>query len=430
MESLRKSFIGAVSCAVAGMIVLSAATIWLCLAFQSWLLPDSDEIYITVKTIFADGTSLEAVHRITLDREEGTEQENYHIVPGFTVEGKDAQIKEGRIDSVEKIENSVDQLSPKRKLAYRFSQGAMVGFPLLYSILGILLCAIWFYRKKLAVPIRVLSDASAHIARKDLDFAVEYDSRDELGDLCRSFEQMRQTLYENNRELWNMLEERKLLHASVAHDLRNPIAVIEGYAEHLLLSMEAGSLTDRKLRKTAVNLQRAAKRLSCYTESSRHLDKLEEIEIHRRTESLPELLTELIDDFSVMAGQKGITLKRQSSLPQGEVVVDRQILFRIFENIIVNALRYARKEIQVDFTLEPGKLSVIVTDDGVGFDREILKQRDVKLLLRGSGSGEHIGMGLRISRILCKRHDGELRLANLPQGGASVTIVIGIDAPA
>ncbi len=173
MESLRKSFIGAVSCAVAGMIVLSAATIWLCLAFQSWLLPDSDEIYITVKTIFADGTSLEAVHRITLDREEGTEQENYHIVPGFTVEGKDAQIKEGRIDSVEKIENSVDQLSPKRKLAYRFSQGAMVGFPLLYSILGILLCAIWFYRKKLAVPIRVLSDPSPHIAIEALEFAVE-----------------------------------------------------------------------------------------------------------------------------------------------------------------------------------------------------------------------------------------------------------------
>lgn len=426
MGSLRRSFIGAVSVAVAGMIVLSAATVWFCLAFQSWLMPDSDEMYIRIKTIFEDGSSQEATHRVSLGDKGKTKPESYEIVPGFSIIGKDAPIVEGKIDSIEKIENSVDQLSPKRKFAYRFSQGAMIGFPLLYSIMGILLCAVWFYRRKLAVPIRVLSDASAHIARRDLDFVVEYDSRDELGDLCRSFEAMRRTLYENNRELWSMLEERKLLHASVAHDLRNPIAVIEGYAEHLQLSMEAGSLTDQRLKKIAVNLRRAAKRLSCYTESIRHLNKLDDIEIHRTTEHLPDLLTDLMDDFSVMARQKGITLMRQSSLPQGEVEIDRQVFFRIFENIVVNALRYAREVIQVEFTLEQGRLLTIVTDDGPGFDQEILQQKEPKLLLRGSGPEEHIGMGLRISRILCKRHDGDLLLANGPQGGATVTLAIGI----
>ena len=57
--------------------------------------------------------------------------------------------------------------------------------------------------------------------------------QDELGRLCAAFEKMRQTLYENNRQMWSMLEERRALQASVAHDLRNPIAIMTGYVEYL-----------------------------------------------------------------------------------------------------------------------------------------------------------------------------------------------------
>lgn len=426
MESLRKSFIGAVSCAVAGMIALSGITIWFCLAFQSWLLPDANALYVTVQTVFDDGSSQEYTQMVTLGEEGRSEQETYDITPQLKIIGDAREIVDDRIYSVEKIENSVEGLSPKRRFAYRFSQGAMIGFPLLYSVIGILVCALWFYKKKLAVPIHILSDASSHIAEQDLDFTVEYSGRDELGELCHSFEQMRQALYENNREMWNMLEERRILHASVAHDLRNPIAVIEGYAEHLQLSLEAGNLTDQKLKKTAANLRHAAKRLSCYTESIRHLNKWEELEIHRGLENLPELLTEIIEDFSVMARQKNIRLKLASSLPEGEALLDRQVFFRILENIIVNALRYARECIWIEFTLQSGRLYTTVTDDGEGFSGDILMQREQHFMLHGDKSGEHMKMGIMISRALCKRHGGELRLANSTQGGASVTIVLGI----
>lgn len=426
MGSLRKSFIGAVSCAVAGIILLSGLTVWFCLAFQSWLLPDPNAVYITVKTTFADGSTREFTQRFALRGENESEQEIYDITPQLMIEGEDASIVEDRIDSIEKIENSVEGLSPKRKFAYRFSQGAMIGLPFLYSVIGILLCALWFYKKKLAPPIHILSEASSHIAEHDLDFTVEYRSRDELGDLCRSFEQMRQVLYENNRELWNMLEERKLLQASVAHDLRNPIAVIEGYAEHLQLSIEAGNLTDQKLMKMAVNLQNAAGRLSCYTESIRHLNKLEELEIHRKRENLPDLLTEIMDDFSVMARQKNIELKLVSHLPTGEVLLDRQIYFRVFENIVVNALRYAKGVIQIEFALQSGKLLTVVTDDGEGFTQKVMQEKGQQFMLYDGNTGEHRGMGLMISRVLCKRHSGELKLANSTQGGASVTIILGL----
>ena len=72
-------------------------------------------------------------------------------------------------------------------------------------------------------------------------------SADELGQLCAAFESMRQALVDNNRLLWDMLEERRALQASVAHDLRNPIAIMGGYVEHLQESRKAGLLTDEEL---------------------------------------------------------------------------------------------------------------------------------------------------------------------------------------
>lgn len=80
------------------------------------------------------------------------------------------------------------------------------------------------YHKILEPPITVLMDATAHIQDRDLNFQITFDGQDELGQLCTAFEKMRQTLYENNRQLWSMLEERRALQASVAHDLRNSIA--------------------------------------------------------------------------------------------------------------------------------------------------------------------------------------------------------------
>jgi nitrate/nitrite-specific signal transduction histidine kinase len=86
---------------------------------------------------------------------------------------------------------------------------------------------------KLSVPLKLLSEATKQISAQNLDFSLHYNCTDEMGKLCSSFEQMRSTLHENFREMWNILEERKLLQASIAHDLRNPIAVIEGYTEYL-----------------------------------------------------------------------------------------------------------------------------------------------------------------------------------------------------
>ena len=56
-----------------------------------------------------------------------------------------------------------------------------------------------------------------------------------MGDLCRAMDTMRAALLKNNQETWAMMEERRKLSASIAHDLRTPITVMKGYAGGRLL---------------------------------------------------------------------------------------------------------------------------------------------------------------------------------------------------
>ena len=80
-----------------------------------------------------------------------------------------------------------------------------------------------FYRKRLKKPFAILEGAVDRIGRKDLDFTVSYASEDEIGRLCASFEEMRKSLEENQKEMWKLVEDQKQLNAAFAHDLRTPL---------------------------------------------------------------------------------------------------------------------------------------------------------------------------------------------------------------
>ena len=81
------------------------------------------------------------------------------------------------------------------------------------SVLCVIAAGVLFYLRKLKKPLLILDSASARIAAGHLDFKVEYDSANEFGRLAASFEKMRRSLYEANREMWQMMEARRRLNA-------------------------------------------------------------------------------------------------------------------------------------------------------------------------------------------------------------------------
>lgn len=416
---LRRFLILTVCLSIGTVTLVSALIISSCAAFRHWLLPDPNAVYLTVEETFSDGTVASSTHLLNFGGD-------LSLLPFLRSESDDASavedIKQTRY-SVEKIETGVESLSPKRKLAYQGCGIIMFAVPTVLAFSAILWCGMYFYRQKLKQPLALLADAAKQIAEQNLDFELVYSCGDEMGELCCSFENMRKALCENNKAMWNMLEERRLMQASVAHDLRNPIAIIEGYTEYLEKGLEGGEISREKITRIAQNLGAAAKRLEQYTESVRLLNRTEETQLDRRIVSAKKLASDIAADLSLLSEQNGIFLEVANHLPQEEIQVDFALLYRILENILNNALRYAKQKIQLAFSLEDRILMITITDDGKGFPSEILKGTEKKLI--AADKDGHMGIGLSICRLLCRKHGGKLELSNT-SGGACVKIFLSV----
>ena len=309
------------------------------------------------------------------------------------------------------------ELSTKRNIIYYGSYAAMIGLPVVYIVGGIGIATMVYYKRKLRIPIAQLQNGIKRIQENDLDFCIEYNGGDELGQLCGSMEKMRKELRQNNKALWEALEQRKLLNASVAHDLRTPITVLKGYLDYLEDGILQDKLTEDKLLDTVLSMQGAVTRLEQYAECVRNLEKIENIEIKIQPENVKHLIKEIESNISQLTGKKEILFSDGISFD--EVNIDKGVLFRILENLLQNALRYAEKQINISITQNDKFLILTVKDDGKGFTETDLKKADTMFYSKDRGK-EHFGIGLGICKILCEKHGGRLLITNNKEKGACV----------
>ena len=153
------------------------------------------------------------------------------------------------------------ELSKENQIYYWCITILMVSLPIAYIIFASFMVAKLYYKWKLQIPLEHLKNGMYHISQQDLDFQIPYTSNDELGQLCDTFENMKNEIYISNRKMWDMLQERKALTASVSHDLRTPITVINGYLNYLEKSIERETLTNETLQTTIKNMTEAVERL-------------------------------------------------------------------------------------------------------------------------------------------------------------------------
>lgn len=166
----------------------------------------------------------------------------------------------------------------------------------------------------------------------------------------------------------------KLLNASVAHDLRTPITVLKGYLDYLEDGIPQDKPTEDKLLDTVLSMQGAVTRLEQYAECVRNIEKIESIEIKIQPENVKLLIKEIESNISQLTGEKEILFSDGISFD--EVNIDKGVLFRILENLLQNALRYAEKQINISISQNDKFLILTVKDDGKGFTETDLKKAD------------------------------------------------------
>lgn len=280
----------------------------------------------------------------------------------------------------------------------------------IYSALCIIAAVLLFYKNKLRKPLIELRAASEKISNNDLGFSIEYDSKDELGQLCNSFEIMRATLANNFSEMWRQVEDRKQLNAAFAHDLRTPLTVLKGYNEMLQTS------ECKQTREIAATMGKHLSRMEAYVSSMSNLRRLEDTQPEYETISLQPFLSSLRESAQIVCTQNGKTLYLQNETIACEICIDRSFVAQVCNNLLSNAVRYALTSITLSFSLQDNGLRLCVSDNGKGFDKNTVYKVTNPYFTEEADRAEHFGLGLYICKLLCEHHGGYLKIDSVSSG--------------
>ena len=146
---------------------------------------------------------------------------------------------------------------------------------LILSIAGSCAAVFLFYQNKLRKPMEELVQASKRIAENHLDFCISYENKDEMGELCREFEKMREQLARNNQALWRTVEEEKMLRAAISHDIRASLSVLKGYQEMLMEYLPSEDIDMEQAMEMLSESGRQIERMDAFVETMRKLSSLE-----------------------------------------------------------------------------------------------------------------------------------------------------------
>jgi len=280
---------------------------------------------------------------------------------------------------------------------------------------------------------------------------VDARGRDELGALGRSFNEMAATIEADVEKLRLAERMRRDLIGNISHDLRSPLASIQGYLETMGLK-DAQLAPEERRRLLDISLRNAS-RLQKLVEELFELAKLDARQVQPSLE--PVQIAELAQDVALklapQAEKAGVSLvvDRASELPL--VRCDIAMIERVLTNLIENALRFTPPagSVRVDLARCDDSVRVVVADTGAGIEPEDLphifdrfyradKSRD-RSTGRGPGGAESTGyggagagLGLAIAREMVTLHGSALKVESSPGQGArfsfSLTAGAGVES--
>ena len=286
------------------------------------------------------------------------------------------------------------------------------------SVLGLILFAFLTRR------IRTLSVVVNQFENGNYSSRVSNPARDEIGQLAGTFNQMADTILANIDILKQTDSLRREVIANVSHDLRSPLASIQGYLETIQLKEKTLSEEERKhyldiILKNTMMLNRLVHELF-------DLSKLDAKQVEPKMENFcyPELVQDVIMKFKDQAEKQNITIKSEmdSGLPmiQGDI----GMLERALSNLIDNALHHTPEQGRVIVKLEKidDKLRTSVSDSGQGIAKEDLPyifERYYRGKKRTKKKNNSTGLGLPIALKIMELHQSTIQVESEIGQGAT-----------
>jgi signal transduction histidine kinase len=245
---------------------------------------------------------------------------------------------------------------------------------------------------------------------------------DEIDRLTRSFLELAARIVSQLKELKQSDVLRRELVANVSHDLKTPLAALQGYVDTLLL--KEGGLTPEERRNYLQIASRSGERLSKLVSDLIELAKLDANEIRPASEpfSLAELAQDVAQKFQMVAERRQIHM--DTALATAPYVCgDIALIERVLENLMANALGHTDPGGSVRLGVEPAEdgAAVYVEDTGCGIPEHELErifERFYRVNEAERERGNHSGLGLAIVKSIVELHGSRVEVRSTPGQGS------------
>lgn len=278
----------------------------------------------------------------------------------------------------------------------------------------------WFLSGRALKPLHQVTMTIQQVTAKGLDQKLA------IGDVDQEFVELLQVFNQMMERLDRSFKQASRFSADAAHELKTPLAILQGQLEWTLQRVDTGS----PIQQTLSNLLDEVRRLGTIIRKLLLLSLADagQMRLQLVTVNLSEVLAELVEDIDILAPDLEVKTKIP---PQLKIKGDRDLLMQVLQNLINNAIKYnvpkGWMEIQANTN---GKiLSVTVTNSSLDIPRSD-RERIFDRFYRGDRSHnrqiEGLGLGLSLSREIARAHGGELTLDKTPSRQTAFTLTLPI----
>jgi signal transduction histidine kinase len=323
--------------------------------------------------------------------------------------------------SSQNFDSIAEQLTTSYVL--KVSLGAMA------ALILVMFISLYVGFKRITKPLKKLTDQTRTFFAEEkqaLTTGTTILPRDELSALEASFDVMQDRIKDQFREMQQSEHLRRELISNISHDLRTPLASIQGYIETVILKLDRLDNVQKKdyLKIALRHSERLGKLIAALFE----LSKLESrsMAVDKTPFSIAELIHDIVQEFGLHASKKGITFNLNQEVASLMVMGDLSLIARVFQNLIDNALRHTPNggEINIDLSEHANSVVVSIQDSGIGIAKDELPyifDRYYKSSNSASKPQAGTGLGLAIVKRILELHNSTINVISEPNKGACFT---------
>jgi len=282
------------------------------------------------------------------------------------------------------------------------------------------LIMIYIFSLRLTRPLKQIKNAAARIANGEFEKRLDIKSRDEIGELAKTFNQMAVSLQ-------NLEEMRRGFIANVSHELRTPMTSIRGFVEGIL----DGTIPPERQSHYLTIVRDETDRLNRLVNNLLDLAKMEagEMKLSIVPVNINELVRKCVINLETLLLEKNLTVDADFEEEDLFVKADMDAIERVLYNLMHNAIKFtpAGGNIKVMIRLQKGKAEVTVKDNGIGIDEnelDMIWDRFYKTDKSRSKDKTGTGLGLAIVKNIINEHGQRIWVESKQGEGTSFTFTL------